>query len=166
MPNHGFDQPLPSERMQAEYAVRWAAIMFSRGVEKVFYHAGTCDGVDRDSLQGIFYEYAGTPHRIYAAQAVMARLLEPKSKPAGRLALGDGVRAYVFADGQKTVAVVWAPNGVDAEPVRLTHAKLMLLDLMGRPESERQFTPNETPRYVVGEGVTAEGLRAGLDRGR
>ncbi|MDY0166538.1 MAG: carbohydrate binding domain-containing protein, partial [Thermoguttaceae bacterium] len=112
MSSHGFNQPLPSERLQAAYAVRWAAIMFSRGVEKVFYHAGTCDGIDRDSLQGIFFEYAGTPHRIYAAQAVMAQLLTPELEPAGRLNLGNGVRAYVFAGRQQVVAVVWAPNGV------------------------------------------------------
>ena len=163
MPNHGFNQPLPSERLQAEYAVRWAAIMFSHGVEKVFYHAGTCDGIDRDSLQGIFYEYAGTPHRIYAAQAVMARLLAPELKPAGRLNLGNGVRAYVFAGGQRALAVVWTPNGVDATPVRLINPKLALLDLMGRPQSEQQFTPSETPVYVLGEGMTAEELRTGID---
>lgn len=166
MPNHGFNQPLPSERMQAAYAVRWAAIVFSRGVEKIFYHAGTCDGIDRDSLQGIFYEYAGTPHRIYAAQAVMARLLNPESKPAGQLALGDGVRAYVFSSGRQAIAVAWAPNGINAEPVRLTNPKLALVDLMGRPRSERQFTPNETPVYVVGGGATAKELHAGLERAR
>ncbi len=162
MPNHGFNQPLASERQQAAYAVRWASLMFARGVDKIFYHAGTCDGVNRDSLQGIFYEYGGAPHRIYAAQAVIARLLVPESRPAGRLELGGGVRAYVFTDPAKTLAVVWAPAAAKPSPVRLLDEKLRLVDLMGRPLAARQFTPDGTPVYVVGEGVAAEAFRAGV----
>ena len=164
MPNHGFNQPLASEEVQGAYAVRWAAIMFSRGVDKIFYHAGTCDGIDRDSLQGIFYEYAGTPHKIYAAQAVMARLLTPTCKPAGRLELGEGVHGYLFRDGPKLLAVVWSVAGAKPRPIRLAEAKLRPMDIMGRPLATRHFTPSGTPVYVLAEGVTAEAFRAGLKR--
>ena len=165
MPNHGFNQPLPNEQVQGAYAVRWAAVMFSRGVDKVFYHAGTCDGIDRDSLQGIFYEYGGTPHKIYAAQAVMARLLTPACTPAGRLDLGDGVHGYLFRDGARLVAVVWSVAGAKAQPVRLADAKLRLADIMGRPLAARQLTPGATPVYVLADGMTDAAFRAGLKAG-
>jgi len=61
------DSPLESEKLQAAYVVRWNMILMAGGVEKIFYHAGTCDGVNRDSLQGIFFEYAGEPHKVYTA---------------------------------------------------------------------------------------------------
>ncbi|MDY0167193.1 MAG: hypothetical protein RBS80_11660, partial [Thermoguttaceae bacterium] len=95
----------------------------------------------------------------------MAQLLTPELEPAGRLNLGNGVRAYVFAGRQQVVAVVWAPNGVNAGPISLTNPDLALLDLMGRPQSQRQFTPGETPIYVIGERVTAEQLRTGIAPG-
>ena len=160
---HGFDQPLASERLQSEYAVRWAAIMFSRGVQRIFYHAGTCDGIDRDSMQGIFYEYGGTPHRVYTAQAVMAHLLGPDCKPAGSLDLGPGVRAYVFTAPSQTLAVVWAPAVAKPGPIRLADQRLELLDLMGRPMPSRTFTPDGTPVYVVGAGLSEKTFKAGVE---
>ncbi len=101
MPNSGFNRPLRSESLQAAYAVRWATMCLANGVDKIFYHAGTCDGVNRDSLQGIFYEYAGQPHKIYAAQAVMSHLLTPTGKFVKRLKLGEGVKGYLFRDGEQ-----------------------------------------------------------------
>ena len=159
--NSGFNVPLESEQLQAAYAVRWAAIMFAGGVDKIFYHAGTCDGLNRDSLQGIFYEYAGQPHKIYAAQAVMSHLFPPTCKFAKRLALGEGVKAYLFRDGQRTVAVVWAPTA-KPKPIRLGSDKIEIWDIMGRPQSSRQFTPSGTPVYLIGEGLSDEAWEAAL----
>lgn len=158
MPNSGFNIPLESERLQAAYVVRWNTIMLGGGVEKIFYHAGTCDGVNRDSLQGIFFEYGGEPHKVYAAQAVMARLLPATCRFVDRPALGEGVWAYRFRDGEQTVVVVWAPEGLRAEPIRITDDRVRVLDLMGRPVHQAQVTPNGTPVYVVGEGLSDEEL--------
>jgi rubrerythrin len=63
---------------------------FANGVEKVFYHAGTCAGINNDSLQGVFYKYGGLPHRIYPAQAVMAYLFTPTCRFVRKLPLGQG----------------------------------------------------------------------------
>lgn len=159
-PKHsGFDRPLPSEQLQAEYAVRWATIMLAGGVEKVFYHAGTCDGIDRDSMQGIFYEYGGQPHKIYAAQAVLAHLFTPSCQFVKRLPLEHGVKGYLFRDGPRRFGVVWAPAKARPVPLRLANAKMQLWDLMGREQSERHFTPNGTPVYVVAEGLEEDGFR-------
>ncbi|MFH1267465.1 MAG: carbohydrate binding domain-containing protein [Planctomycetota bacterium] len=162
MPSSGFDTPLESEQLQAAYAVRWATILFAGGVDKIFYHAGTCDGLNRDSLQGIFYEYAGQPHKIYAAQAVMAHLLSPTCQFTKRLALGEGVRGYLFRDGPRSVAVVWATAGAKSGEVRLENDKLQLWDLMGRPQPSRRFTPDGTPVYLLSDDLSPEAFEAAL----
>ncbi len=157
-----FDQPLPNERLQAEYAVRWATIMFANGVEKVFYHAGTCAGVNSDSLEGVFYEYGGEPRKIYAAQAVMARVFSPACRFVKRLALGDGVRAYLFEDKERLVAVVWATGGAQPKPIRLRNEGVQLLDLMGRRLPTKEFTPSGAALYIVGENMSIPAFEVAL----
>jgi len=154
LPHHDFDQPLPSERVQAEYAVRWATLCFANGVEKVFYHAGTCGGINSGSLQGVFFEYGGQPRKIYAAQAVMAHLFTPTCRFVKKLSLGDGVKGYLFRDGQRPFAVVWAPTRAKPRNVTLESKKLELWDLMARKKQDRSFTPSGTPVYVVGDGLS------------
>jgi hypothetical protein len=102
----GFDQPLDSELQQCEYAVRWAVLNLAHGVDKIYYHAGTCDGLNQDSLLGIFFEYGGTPHKIYAAQAVMAHFLTPTTPFIRRLTLDAATRGYLFRDHDRLVCVV------------------------------------------------------------
>lgn len=162
LPSSGFDTPLESEQLQAEYAVRWATIMFAGGVDKIFYHAGTCDGLNSDSLQGIFYEYAGQPHKIYAAQAVMSYLFTPTSKFVKRLALGDGANGYLFRDGRRSLAVVWAVAGAKPGQISLSNEKIELWDMMGRAQSARQFTPSATPVYLIADGLSDEEFTAAL----
>jgi len=162
VPHQGFDQPLPSERVQAEYAVRWATICFANGVEKVFYHAGTCAGINEDSLQGVFFEYGGDPHKIYAAQAVMAYFFTPSCRFVRKLALDAGIRGYLFRDGERAFAVVWAPRGAKARPIRLANDKLQLWDLMARPQPAREFTPTGTPIYLLADGLSDADFASGL----
>ncbi len=166
MPNSGFDFPLPSETIQAAYAVRWNVIMLAGGVEKIFYHAGTCDGLHRDSLQGIFFEYAGTPHKIYAAQAVMSHLFTPRCKFAGRLDLGDSLRGYLFQDGPRHVAAVWAPQPGKTRPLEVGNPRIHGLDLMGRPLPGNRFTPGGTPVYLVAEGLSRAEFAAAVHRAK
>ncbi|HUT32942.1 MAG TPA: carbohydrate binding domain-containing protein [Planctomycetota bacterium] len=162
LPHHDFDQPLPSERVQAEYAVRWATLCFANGVDKVFYHAGTCGGINSGSLQGVFFGYGGQPRKIYAAQAVMAHLLTPTCRFVKKLSLGEGVRAYLFRDGQQLVCVVWAPKAVPPRPIKLAGDKLVLWDIMGRPQSAREFTPSGTPVYLLADGLTEAAFEAAI----
>ncbi len=162
MPRNNFSTPLSSERRQAEYAVRWATIMLANGVDKIFYHAGTCDGINHDSLQGIFYEYAGTPHKIYAAQAVLARVFTPSTKFVKRMALDECIKGYLFSDGRRRLAVVWAAGGTKAAEIRLADEKLQLHDMMGRPQTMRKFVPSGTPVFIIGEGLSDEQFQARL----
>jgi hypothetical protein len=162
IPHSDFDQPLPSERVQAEYAVRWATILFANGVEKIFYHAGTCAGINDDSLEGVFYEYGGEPHRIYAAQAVMARVFSPSCRFVKRLRLDTSVKGYLFEDKDKLAAVVWAVSGARPKVVRLQSDQLQLLDIMGRSVPAREFVPTGTPVYIVSERMSVPAFEAAL----
>ena len=162
MPHSGFNRPLASEQLQGEYAVRWATIMMAGGVEKIFYHAGTCGGVNNDSLQGVFYKYAGTPHKIYAAQAVMAHLFTPACRFVKRLDLAEGVKGYLFRDGRRSVAVVWAVRGAKTKPLRLADERQGLWDMMGRPQASRRLTPCGTPVYIVAHDLADDAFTAAL----
>lgn len=164
LPNHGFDKSVGSERLQAEYAVRWATIGLAGGIEKIFYHAGTCHGLNDDNMQGVFFKYGGQPRRIYAAQAVLAQLLTPTARFVKQLALGDGTKTYLFRDGERLVAVAWSTGRARPATVTLTDPRLQLWDLMGRPQPARQFTPAGSPVYVVAEGVSDETFAAALRR--
>lgn len=156
------DQPLPNERMQAEYAVRWAVILLAGGTEKIFYHAGVCCGVNGDSLEGIFFKYAGQPRKIYPAQAMLANLLGPTCRFVKRLPIGEGVRCYLFRDGARLVALVWADRGAKARSVRLASEKMRSYDLMGRPQSVQEFTPGSAPVYIVADGLSDDAFAAEL----
>jgi len=161
MPHEGFNRPLRSEALQCAYVVRWTTLCLANGVEKFFYHAGTCDSVNRDSLQGIFYEFGPEPHAVYAAQANLARRFTPVCRFVKKLDRGEGVRAYLFHDGQGLFCVVWARGG-KARKLRLTDDALRLTDLMGKTQKTREFTPGEMPVYVIGYGLSVEQFEKGL----
>jgi len=162
LPSRGFDQPLASERHQAEFAVRWAAIALANGVEKIFYHAGTSPGVNTDSIQCVFYEFGGEPHKVYAAQAVLAWLLGPDTRFAGKVDLGNDTRCYAFATPESIVAILWAPETAKAPAVRLTDSRAEALDLMGRRLAARHLAPGPTPLYLVLRPASLEALRKAL----
>ena len=164
MPHNEFNRPLKSEALQAAYAVRWATLLFANGVDRLFYHAGTCDGINRDSLQGIFFEYAGQPHVIYAAQAVMAHFLTPTCRFVGKLALGEGVSGTLFRDGKKHVAVVWAPGGKAKRTVRVSRASVAVWDMMGRPSPAATVVVDGTPVYLISDGLTDAQFAAAIVR--
>ena len=71
------------------------------------------------------------------------------------------MRAYLFRDGKRHVAVVWAPT-TKPRPIRLTDERIELWDLMGRPQPSRQFTPSGTPVYLVSEGLSDEAFESHL----
>jgi hypothetical protein len=145
-----------SERVQAEYLVRFAVTLFAHGGEKLFFHAGTGSAINHGNLWTMFLRYGGEPFKCYASQAVLAQMLTPDCKFIKQLLPQEPIRAYLFGDTKRTVGVVWAPINTKAKQIQLTNAKLQLWDLMGRLQTSRMFTPSETPVYVVGEDVSPE----------
>jgi hypothetical protein len=76
------------------------------------------------------------------------------------VSLGDGVKTYVFRDGERLVAVLWSTGRAKPRPITLTNDRLQLWDLMGRPQLARQFTPRGSPVYVVAKGVAEDAFAA------
>ncbi len=147
---------LPSEQVQAEYQVRFSTVLLANGVEKIFSHAGTGSAINHTNFWTMFLRYNSEPFKCYASQAVMAQFLTPSCTFVKRLLRDDSVKAYMFRDTTRTVAVVWSASEVKPKPIELTNAKLELRDIMGRPMNERRFTAGTSPVYIVGEGVSAE----------
>ncbi len=104
---HANGARLPSERVQAEYQVRWNTLLLANGVEKIFYHAGIGSAVNHSNLWTIMLRYGGEPFKCYTSQAVMAQLLTPECKFVKRLPMDEAVKAYLFSDTKCAVAVVW-----------------------------------------------------------
>ena len=156
-----FNPPLPSEQLQADYALRWATMMFACGVEKIFYHAGTCGAINRENLEGIFFEYGGTPRKIYTVQAVMSELFDPSARFVQKVELAPTVRLYVFQSGELSFGVLWAPKG-GAPQVRLLEPRLEYWDAVGRPLVARSIVPGSSPVFILGRGVAPETLAAAI----
>ena len=138
------------------------------------FAGGSFDEAIRLSTEWQRHEMKFTPNQRWCYVLAGPDLIERSGKappPKQATVWLDGVQleqatgATDFHPRQPVVAVVWAPNGVNAGPISLTNPDLALLDLMGRPQSQRQFTPGETPIYVIGERVTAEQLRTGIAPG-
>lgn len=143
----------PSERAASEAMVKTAAVFLSHGVEKIFYHAGTCGAINGSSGGGIFFEYGGVPRKMYAAQSVLAGLLGPAPKPVPLAAAADTLRAYAFNTGTGVVAVVWAADGKEHR-FRLA-AGVVAKNIMGNALPRAAVSASDTPLYMAAEKVDA-----------
>ncbi len=136
----------PNERTASEWLVKFTTLFFANGGEKIFLHAGTCGEINGVDTGGVFFEYGGTPRKIYAAVAAMANLLPPETKFEREESLSDGVVVYWFRDGKRRVGVAWAIS--DARQVSLPSG-VRALDVMGNPIEARKITVDSTPIYLT-----------------
>ena len=158
--------PLPDERTQAAYSARFNVMLLANGVEKIFYHSGRCTRLNRDNIEGIFFEYGGAPRRIYAAVAAQAKMLCPDAEFVRQLALGDGIRAYLFRRGDRLVLAAWRFRAGARQRLILGHPGLHAHDLMSNPLDTRAVELTSAPVYVVSSGLTDAQLEAGLSVAR
>lgn len=163
--HHGFDIPLPSERLQAAYAMRFNVILLAHGVEHIFYHAGGSIGLNADAREPIFFEYGGAPRRIYAALAAFADLFRPGVKPLGELDWGPRTKAYLFRQGEELILAAWQQAGAKPLTVTWTAKAVSARDLMGNPLAAKQVALSAMPVFFVAEGLTPEALTKALRRG-
>ena len=149
----------PSERAAAAALVRSAAVFLGNGVQKLFFHAGTCGVLNGDSAAGIFFDYGGTPRLMYAALAALATELGPTPEPDGPAVVTPTVRAHLFRTPHGLSAVAWASAG----PAHLRRESTMtVLDLMGNPLPADPIELSGTPVYIRVQTDQAEALRAAL----
>ena len=137
----------PSEREAAEAMVKTAAAFLSHGVTKIFYHAGTCGPINGNDGGGIFFEYGGTPRKMYVALNVLANRLGPAPKALPPIEAHSGLRAYLFETEDGVVAIAWSTNAQSlsvplADPVTAT-------DMMGNAIHEATIELGATPLYFA-----------------
>ena len=154
-----FPEVLANERIQAEFSIRFNLILLANGVQKIFYHAGTAEPLNRDQIQGIFFRYGGQPRKIYPALAAMASLFSPQVRfikdisPALRRQ-----RALMFQDGNRLILAAWQPFQGKSSRLKVTGAGIELRDLMGNPIPGGQSNLSTSPIFVLAEGLSAADL--------
>jgi hypothetical protein len=128
--------------------VQLVTMMFANGVRKVFFHAGGEGGLHDSSAANMFFEYGGAPRKMYAAAAVLARMLGPEYEFVRKWDKPEGIHAYEFRARGRTVVVLWTRKAnakkLDVPP------GLEALDVMGNPSDAKNVVPNEVPLYLVG----------------
>ena len=141
----------PSERAASEAIVKTAAVFLSHGIQRIFYHAGTCGPINGSSGGGIFFEYGGTPTKMYAAQANLANQLGSDPSAAAAVSRADGLRAYAFRTEQGAVAIVWAANDrpVNVRPTAAT----TVVDMMGNRVEAAELKIDAMPVYLRAANV-------------
>ena len=153
LPFHAGDSTMdnalrPDERTASADLVQWSAMMFAHGVQKVFFHAGTCQGFHDGSTGNMFFEYGGAPRKMYAAVAVMARLLAPDFQFVRKWEKPQWLCAYEFRSRGRTVVILWTRKA-GAPKLDVPHG-FQALDLMGNPLQGSQVAVDEIPLYLVG----------------
>jgi hypothetical protein len=158
----GWNAPLPSERVQAVYSMRFNVILLANGVQRIFYHAGSCPGLNTDNTEGTFFKYDGAPRKIYAAVAAFAELFPPNCKPLGELNWGESTKAYMFAAGDNLIVAAWKlPEG---PPTRVAwdDPRIAVRDMMGNRLSTKALDLCDAPVFITARGMTPPMLRKAL----
>lgn len=158
----GFNAPLPNERVQAEYSMRFNVILLANGVDHIFYHAGTCPGLNEDNTEGVFFKYGGAPRKIYAAVAAFADLFPPGVQPRGEWDWGRRAKAYLFQRGEDLLLAAWARAAGGRATVDWTDGRIQARDLMGNDLPARTVQLSTAPVFLVARDMTPEALRAAL----
>ncbi len=137
----------PGEREATEWLVKFAALFFANGGEKIFLHAATCGELNGQDAGGVLFEYGGTPRKMLAGIAVMAALLPPDARFERAETLGEKVKAYWFRTRAGQVAVAWSADGVPHRAPLPPSTRA--LDLMGNALGGNAVQVTHAPIYLV-----------------
>jgi hypothetical protein len=146
----------PSERAATEHIVKFAAVSFAHGVRKIYFHAGTCGEINGPDAGGVFFEYGGTPRKMYAGVAALTALLGVPERCA-HIVSEAGRKAYIFQTQDHAVAIAWSEI---PQALKLSK-RVQAYDIMGNAFSLRQLALGPSPVYLVAENpdVLYENLR-------
>jgi hypothetical protein len=164
---------LESERQCADWTVRFMALMFSCGVEKVFIHSGASGSVNQPDFECCLFGYGGSPRKVFPALAITTEFLGEKPVPAGSRRFGKGGHAVAFENGSRSVLVVWAEEGdsnQSVDPASATRVlalpadgQVQVFDVMGRPVPSGSIALTSSPIYLLGPagkaGLVLESLK-------
>jgi hypothetical protein len=147
----------PSERAATEHIVKFTAVSFAHGVRKIFFHAGTCGPINGADAGGVLFEYGGSPRRMYAGVAALAKLLGVPDA-CERVVNRNGTFACVFRTNGKLLAIAWR-SGEESKPLKPVPG-VAVRDLMGNEIPGSEAVLSESPLYLT--GATAELIQSAL----
>ncbi len=138
-----------SEIEAAADMVKWLAMFKAYGVEKVFFHLGMCRPINRSTGGGVFFEYGGTPRKMYAAAAVLSGLLPPGADVLESEQPDPGTKAYRFRRDSGVLTVAWTRTDEEKE-IRL-RTGVEARDIMGNPIRSPLLTLSPIPVYLISD---------------
>jgi hypothetical protein len=161
---------LASERVAADYTIRYALIMLAHRVEKIFYHQG-CEGEVNNGSMDLENPLLGPlamPQKLYAAHSALANLLGPEPKFTAAMAkpaLVEGqstesVYAYAFQCGERALLAAWIDE-TRADTPSLGIAlppDAEAFNIVGLPLSARLISLEPSPVYIESRNSTAKEL--------
>jgi len=148
--------------VQAAYSMRFNVIGLANGMEKIFYHAGTCCGLNSDNTEGVFYEYNGDPRKIYAALVAFTDLFRPGCEPLGEMDWGEKVKAYLFREKDMVILAAWTRPGPEKTRVSWSDNRIVARDIMGNEMAGATVELGGTPVFLVAKGLTVEAFKAAV----
>jgi hypothetical protein len=164
---------LPSERVTADWSVRYCAIMLARNVRKIFWHQGSTGEVNNGTLytENPFMDSRGQPTKTYAAIAVLAGKLGPAPVFGAALSKAGtvngqstaGVQGYAFdvviGGVAKSVLICWVDEASAPAGWTLTAPSgTGLSNIMGASIAGLTTNLGVSPVYLVSTTKTAAQL--------
>ncbi len=161
---------LASERLAADYLVRFSAIMLAHGVDKIFWHEPLTGDANQglNDVENVFIAPGGVPRKSYAALSGLANVLGSAPIFSGQwqsIVSSTGtvvpeVLGYLFVANGRVALVIWSTNDkATAErwvlrlPVGCTGR-----NVVGAPIEGERIPLSESPVYVVSATLTPEEL--------
>ena len=159
MPYEPYDStwltPVASEAEAAEWQIKLNTLLLAYGAERIIYHSGTPGSINNESLSGIFFECAAAPRKMLVTQAAMANLLVPPVRSLGPIDSCEGLKAYGFESGGRTVVVAWAVEEGEPANLAVRTADWKAMDLQGNELDAVDITLTQRPMYFVSTKATS-----------
>ena len=137
----------PNELRGAADLVKFAAVLGSGNVTKIFYHAGTCGALNEDTAGNVFFEYGGAPRKMLAAQAALSRMLPADARVIREWSDPPGLHAFEFGSPRGKTVIAWTTGKQEvAYPLP---AGWTAYDLMGNRLEARTVAIGSIPVYLT-----------------
>ena len=141
---------LPSERIGADWTLRFFAIMNAYNVKKIFIHAGVTTSPNGLIGGCSLFGYGGAPTKTFAAMAQYINFIGTDFKFIKGRKLRKSAYAYAFKSKGKTVIIMW--NSDSCTNLYINNRKgASVYDAMGNLISDKSIKLGSTPIYITGK---------------
>ena len=140
----------PNELDAANKLAQYNIVFLCYGTQKLFQHTNHWPlRLTRDTLIfSMFFDYAATPKKPFAAHNAMAWLLGPKPKFVRLVDAGPDRFCALFQTGDKTLAAMWRDSWAQDVAIDVPGASVAY-DMMGNALGSRTAVVSESPVYML-----------------